>query len=99
MPNAVAEGLARHGFDVTPSGEAALLSASDEMQLAFALGEGRVLITRDRDFLRLHAAGHQHAGVVVWTERQRSVGQLIRSLDALSIDQTAEALRGTVTYL
>lgn len=98
MPNAVAEGLIRRGYDVTTSASAALLSASDEEQLAFALRERRVTITRDQDFLRLHASGVEHAGIVFWTER-RTIGQLIRSLDALTIDRAGEDLFGVVTYL
>ncbi|MBX7165933.1 MAG: DUF5615 family PIN-like protein [Pirellulales bacterium] len=100
MPHAVAEGLVPRGFDVTTTSDALLLSATDDRQLAFALREDRVLITRDQDFLKLHAKHPTlHAGIVFWTERQRTVGQLIAALDALAIDHAAEDLRGTVTYL
>ncbi len=78
MPNVVAEGLRRRGFDITTSIEAGLITATDPEQLAFSLREGRLLITRDQDFLRLSAQGAEHAGIVFWTER-RSVGQLIRA--------------------
>jgi len=99
MPNAVAGGLLRRGIDVTTSAGAGLISASDVQQLAFALRDERVLITRDQDFLRLDAQGVEHAGLVYWTERQRSVGQLIRALDALSIDAETGDFRGRVIYL
>lgn len=44
--------------------EAGILGAADEWLLAHANVEGRVLITYDVDFLRLHAAGIPHAGIV-----------------------------------
>jgi hypothetical protein len=39
MPNVVAEGLRRRGFDITTSSEAGLIAASDPEQLAFALAD------------------------------------------------------------
>jgi predicted nuclease of predicted toxin-antitoxin system len=60
--NAIAVGLRRRGFDVTISKEAGLVGASDREQLAFALRESPVLMTRDDDFLRLHARRVPHAG-------------------------------------
>jgi predicted nuclease of predicted toxin-antitoxin system len=98
MPNAVADGLRRRGFEATTSAGAGLISATDPEQIAFALREARLLITRDQDFLRLNAQGIEHAGIVFWTER-RTVGQLIRALDALTIDHTADELKGQVTFL
>jgi predicted nuclease of predicted toxin-antitoxin system len=53
---AVAEGLRRRGIEVTTTPDVGLMSATDEQQIAFALTEGRVIFTQDRDFLRLHAA-------------------------------------------
>lgn len=99
MPNAVAEGLRRRGHDVTTSVEVGLLAARDDEQLAFATREGRVLITRDQDFLRLHAENQEHAGVIFWTEHRRTLGPFIRAVDALFIDRTQEELRGDVVFL
>jgi predicted nuclease of predicted toxin-antitoxin system len=98
MPNAVAEGLSRRGFDVTSSSAAGLLGAGDERQLEYAHSTGRLLITRDHDFLRLNATGVDHAGIIYWTERQRTVGQLIGALATLTIDYTEDELRGRVLY-
>ena len=41
-----------------------MLGASDGEHLARARAEERVLFTQDVDFLRLHAAGIEHAGIV-----------------------------------
>lgn len=59
---AVADGLQRRGVDVTTCQESGLLEAPDDRQLAFAVAEGRVLITHDEDFLALAKAGVSHAG-------------------------------------
>src|SRR4051794_33151369 len=52
---AIAHGLRRRGIDVTTTAEAALISATDEEQIAYALAEGRVVFTQDQDFLRINA--------------------------------------------
>ncbi|RIK84183.1 MAG: hypothetical protein DCC68_01995 [Planctomycetota bacterium] len=99
MPSAVAEGLRRRGYDVTVSSEAGLLAASDEKQLAYAAREDRILVTRDQDFLRLNAQRTDHAGIIFWTQRQRSLGQLIRAIDSLFVARTLAELRGQVVFL
>jgi predicted nuclease of predicted toxin-antitoxin system len=76
----VAEGLRRRGIDVTTSAEAALLSATDDEQAAYGLAQGRVILTHDRDFLRLHAAGTPHAGIAFCDQGKRSIGEIIQGL-------------------
>lgn len=98
MPNAVAEGLRRRGLDVTTSRDAGLIAAPDGSQLGFARAQGRVLVTRDQDFLRFHGEGTEHAGIVFWAERT-NVGRLIRSLDNLAADRSAADLQNRVVYL
>jgi hypothetical protein len=75
----VAELRRSRGIDVTTTAEADLKGSHDEEQLAFATGQGRVLVTRDADFLRLHRAGARHAGIAYF-QRARSIGELVRSL-------------------
>jgi predicted nuclease of predicted toxin-antitoxin system len=69
---AIAAGLRARGIDVTTTIEAGLESATDETHLQFALGEGRVIFTQDRDFLRLHAAGAPHAGITYCEQQTRN---------------------------
>ena len=61
---AVANGLRLRGIDVTTASDAALLGASDAEHVAFARSQGRVIVTHDDDFLRLHAESIEHAGIV-----------------------------------
>ncbi len=79
MPKAVATALARRGVDVETTASAGMLGASDEEQLEFASSAGRVIVTHDADFLRLHNTGLKHAGIVFCT-RWFSIGDYVRGL-------------------
>jgi predicted nuclease of predicted toxin-antitoxin system len=98
MPHAVAEGLRRRGVDVTTSTDVGLIGVSDEDQLAYGHSEGRTVVTRDADLLRLDSQGVAHAGIVFWTER-RSIGQLISTLDLLGLEYTDDEILGRVVFL
>lgn len=67
LGRSVADGLKRRGMDVLTTVDAEMRSASDERQLALASARDSVLVTKDDDFLKLHAGGVQHAGIVVCT--------------------------------
>lgn len=77
---AVANGLRRRGVDVTTTPEEGLIAVADEVQLAFARSQGRVLFTQDADFLRLHQAGADHLGIIYCIQGSRSIGEIIRGL-------------------
>ncbi len=96
---AVVEGLRRRGVDVTTTVEAGLAGATDEAQLAFALAEARVFVTRDRHFLVLDAQGVAHAGIAFWPSKRRDLGQLVLDLVLLWRVVTGEEIRGRVEYL
>jgi predicted nuclease of predicted toxin-antitoxin system len=75
----LARDLRQRGVDVLTVVEAGLLGAADEEHLARALAEERVIFTQDDDFLRLHAAGAEHAGIAC-AAQQTPVGEIIRGL-------------------
>ncbi len=60
---AVALGLRRYGIDVTTSQESGLLGQSDEVQLRFVQGAGRVIFTQDQDFLIIASQRRDHPGI------------------------------------
>lgn len=64
---------------MTPS-EAALLGASDAEVLNDSYATGRVLVTNDSDFLRIHGQQSHHAGIVYCQQGTRTIGQLVASL-------------------
>ena len=75
----IADGLRRRTVDVTTTREADLEGADDEAHLAYAHTAGRVLVTHDEDFLRLHQQGVAHAGMVYCHQRQ-ALGDLLHHL-------------------
>src|SRR5206468_1368772 len=80
---AVAVALSRAGFDAVSTPETGRLGTSDESQLDWAAGEGRVLVTFNvAHFARLHTTwlrqGRHHAGIVV--SSQRPIGDVLRRL-------------------
>jgi predicted nuclease of predicted toxin-antitoxin system len=81
---AIADALRIRGIDVTTTVEAGLISASDEEQLAYAVRQGRVIMTHDQDFLTLAANGTHHAGICYCHVNARTVGELIKSLALLA---------------
>lgn len=95
----VAHALCQYGFDVTRPSEVGLLSADDPEQLEFATSEGRVLVTHDDDFLRLHAQGIDHAGIVFCHLNKYTPSQLQFMLRLVGECYTADEMRGRVEYL
>ncbi len=98
IARAVVLGLRQRGIDVLTVPEANKLGATDEEQLAFARKEGRVFFTRDDDFLRLHASGLPHAGIV-YTSRRVSIGYMIRGLALIHEILDADDMQGYIEYL
>lgn len=98
VAKAVVRGLLQRGIDVLTVMEADMLGASDEEHLKRAKDEGRVIFTQDDDFLRLHAIGACHAGIV-YLHQQTSIGDIIRRLMLIYQVLDAEDMHGHVEYL
>jgi hypothetical protein len=94
----VAKALRRHGIDVATSAEAGLLGLPDTDILAHAHANSRVIVTRDKDFLRLHAAGQVHSGIVFFGKRIRTIGELIELLILIHEVLSPEEIEGRVEY-
>lgn len=67
-----AAALHRARIDVTTTIQAELRTQDDEAHLRFARDEGRVIVTRDQDFLRLARGALDHPGIVFYTAIKRS---------------------------
>jgi hypothetical protein len=81
-------------------GDANLLGAEDLLAiLPFALSDGRVLVSRDTDFLALHSRGDAHAGIVHWHGRKRNVKEAIHYLLELGQQESSESMVGIVRYI
>jgi predicted nuclease of predicted toxin-antitoxin system len=95
----IAAGLRRRNIDVTTATEAGLTGARDEEQLKFAASSGRVLLTQDADFLRLHAQGFPHSGIAYYRQQSLSPGDALRRVILLHDLLSAEELAGRVEFL
>lgn len=95
----IAAGLRRRNIDVTTAAETNLIGATDEAQLAFAASSGRVLMTQDDDFLRLHAEGVPHAGIAYCRQQSMSIGEMLRRLILIHDLLSPQEIAGKVEFL
>src|SRR5215510_14498937 len=95
---AVATGLRRRGINITTPQETGLRSAADEVHLAFARAQQRVIITHDRDFLRLVQQGAQHPGIAYCDHERRTVGEIVRALLAIWENTAPSAIANTIVF-
>lgn len=84
----IARQLRRDDVDIVTCQEAGLLGESDDVQLAYATAEGRIMITCDQDFLRMDAvyweASQQHGGIIfLGPDACKNIGRAVRELRAL----------------
>jgi predicted homoserine dehydrogenase-like protein len=98
IAQSVVAGLERRGVDAITTDEAGIRGASDEEQLAHATQQQRVIVTKDDDFLRLHAQGVQHNGIV-FVPGQASIGAIIRGLNLIHLVLNTDEMRNHVEFL
>ena len=98
VSKAVIRGLRQRGVDVLTVPETGLLGATDEEHLERARAEGRVVFTQDEDFLRLHAAGLEHAGIA-YASQGSSVGEIVRGLMLIHQVLEPDDMTGHIEYL
>jgi hypothetical protein len=97
--------LRRDGFDVLTTQEAAMDTASDEDQFAFATSQHRAVFTFNiRDFAPLHhewrTSGREHAGIIVSQQLGgREYGILLARMRRLLNKLTAEEMRNNLVHL
>jgi predicted nuclease of predicted toxin-antitoxin system len=75
------------------------LGTPDEIQLAYAVANDRVIVTQDTDFLRLAAAGHEHLAIIYFATQSRSIGQVIRAVQLIWEVYESEEMRNRVEYI
>jgi predicted nuclease of predicted toxin-antitoxin system len=95
---AIANALRRTGIDATTTIEAGLRTKDDETHLRFARDEGRVILTRDQDFLRLASGAIDHSGIVFYTANQ-SIREIIEGLILVYEVMLPDEMAGRVEYL
>lgn len=95
---AIAAALRRHGVDVTTTNDVGLREADDREHLEFVMTEGRVMVTRDTDFLRIASQERAHPGIAFYTA-DHSVGGIVRALILIYEVLTPAEMAGRVEYL
>lgn len=84
VPFPIVEGLRTRGMDVVTAQERGQQRADDDVLLALALQEQRVMLTSDHDFLRLakslSAQSQQFAPIYFWPQQGRKIGEMIRRI-------------------
>ena len=99
IDTAVAVGLRRRGIDVTTTVEAGLMRAGDSQQLAFALSQQRIFVTRDRGILASVNQGISHAGIAIARTGRGTIGPTVLALAHLHRMSASEDMFGRVEYL
>ena len=95
----IAAGLRRRQIDATTAADAGLVGSDDVAQFGFAVSSGRVLVTHDADFLRLHAEGVAHAGIAYCRQQATSMGEMVRRLALIHDLLLPEEMVGRVEFL
>lgn len=95
---AVAIALRRAGIDVTTTNEVGLRTKDDATHFNFARDEGRVIVTRDQDFLRIISDAADHPGVAFYTASQ-SLKEIIEGLILICEVMTPREMAGQIEYL
>lgn len=101
---AVAYNLRARGVDVMTTSEAGREGTSDEEQLDFATGQGRVLCTCNiGDFFQLHTAylaqEKNHSGMILIHQQRFSIGQQVLCLLRLLKTGSAEDMCNQIEFL
>ena len=76
-----------------------LRSASDVVILESARQQRRVLYTRDVDFLRYHAEGVAHAGILYHHPLAYSIGEAIRKVALACEVYSLDEMRNRLEFL
>jgi predicted nuclease of predicted toxin-antitoxin system len=90
--------LRRRGIEARTVHELGRRGASDEEHVRWAAREGWVVVTGDKDFLRI-ARTEPHAGILFIARGRANIGFLVRTLTAAFEAETMESLAGHVKYL
>ncbi len=99
----IEQNLVQRGFDKLGARTAGHLSLDDESQLAFAIDQGRVLVTHNRyHFELLHqqylSETKTHCGIII-AKRRPDDSVVVRKLLALFNQVTSDEMRNQLRYI
>jgi hypothetical protein len=98
----ITDGLRRRGMDVVTAQDRGQTQTDDEILLATATAEKRLMLTNDKGFLRIHSlwttASRSHAGIVYWRQ-DLPIGDAIRGILQYALTTTADQAANCVKFL
>lgn len=96
-------GLRRRGMDVVTVQDLGLEGTDDEDLLLIATRETRLMLTSDKDFLRIHTkwlrAAKDHTGIAYWPGGGVGVGYVIRRVEEYAKTTTPAEARNALEYI
>lgn len=98
VPPAVTAGIRRRGGDIVTIQEVGLRGATDDAHLAYAVTTGRTILTQDTDFLRFHASGRPHPGII-YAAMHLPIGEIIRGVMLIQELLTPEDMANHIEFL
>jgi predicted nuclease of predicted toxin-antitoxin system len=90
--------LRANGYDVAWVDEDYGQGTADPEHLEQSQGSGRVILSNDSDFARLHEE-FDHAGCILYADQNVSVTEFIRGIKQVERFVPEEELRGNVVWL
>ena len=99
MDPEIAEQLRRRGIDTLSARDASLLTVSDGVQLRYAAAHGRVLCSKDSGFANPANWNVEHDGIAYFPDSNVSIGYVVRALQELHRNETAESMKNSLRYL
>lgn len=99
MPEAAATQLACQGVDVMTTEEAERCGTGDLEQLRFAIKQGRVICSQDKDFLVLAKTHPAHCGIAFIPFKSSEIGALVKALRDLHRNETAESMEDRLVFI
>ena len=96
---AIAPQLRLRGIDVLTAHEGAIAGreVTDVELLRAASQQGRVLVTQDRDFIRLATTQTPHAGIIL-VQRSLSIGEYVEYLDLIARVTESDEIRDRLIF-
>jgi predicted nuclease of predicted toxin-antitoxin system len=103
VPASITRALLQRGLDVITAHDDGRAEAEDRVILDRATELGRVVFTRDRDFLALGRAaqstGVEFSGIIDAHQLQVTIGQAVRDLEMICHSLTWDEIRSQVLFL
>jgi len=103
LSNALVHALRQRNMDVVTPRELGHDGWDDEKLLQYATAERRLMLTCDKDFLRIHAssmrAGRSHRGIVFWKKDDHTFGQTVWKIMEVAIETSSDDAINLLHYL